>query len=155
MFQAKVIEKIKAHILCSATFLRKSCRLWDNEKTYCRGGRAIDGNIIRSMRVARTRLSFTLLIHLVSCNRDTDCLLRGTNLVLLVFRLRFVLRGLPYCVVFVAELFSITSGFSVSLISWELQMGIIYVIEVLICGFIVVTRLSQIVLYSTSFEGGL
>jgi len=27
MFQTKVIEKVKTHIFCSVTFLRKSCRL--------------------------------------------------------------------------------------------------------------------------------
>jgi len=26
----KFVEKIKTHILCSVTFLWKSCRLWDN-----------------------------------------------------------------------------------------------------------------------------
>jgi len=30
MFQTKIVEKIKTHILCSVTFARKSCRLWDN-----------------------------------------------------------------------------------------------------------------------------
>jgi len=30
MFQTKVVEKIKTHILCLLTFSRKSCRLWDN-----------------------------------------------------------------------------------------------------------------------------
>ena len=30
MFQTKVVEKIKTHILCPVTFFRKSCRLWDN-----------------------------------------------------------------------------------------------------------------------------
>jgi hypothetical protein len=30
MFQTKVVEKIKTHILCSITFFRKSHRLWDN-----------------------------------------------------------------------------------------------------------------------------
>jgi len=29
MFQAKVVEKIKTHILCSVTFTRKLRRLWD------------------------------------------------------------------------------------------------------------------------------
>jgi len=33
MFQTKVVEEIKTHILCSVTFFfRKSCRLWDVEK---------------------------------------------------------------------------------------------------------------------------
>jgi hypothetical protein len=30
MFQIKVLEKIKIHILYSVTFSRKSCRLWVN-----------------------------------------------------------------------------------------------------------------------------
>jgi hypothetical protein len=30
MFQTKVVEEIKTHILCSGKFFRKSCRLWDN-----------------------------------------------------------------------------------------------------------------------------
>ena len=35
MFQTKVVEKIKTHILCSVTFFRKTYRLWDNvEKIY-------------------------------------------------------------------------------------------------------------------------
>jgi len=38
MFQTKVVEKIKTHILCSVTFSRKSCHLWDNvENTVERG----------------------------------------------------------------------------------------------------------------------
>jgi hypothetical protein len=38
IFQTKVVEKIKTHILCSVTFFRKSCRLWDNVGKYCRVG---------------------------------------------------------------------------------------------------------------------
>jgi len=26
----KIVQKIQTHILCSETFFRKSCRLWDN-----------------------------------------------------------------------------------------------------------------------------
>ena len=43
MFQTKVVEKIKAHTLCSITFFfRKSCRLWDNVEKFCRDGQATD-----------------------------------------------------------------------------------------------------------------
>jgi hypothetical protein len=36
MFQKKVVEKIKTHILCSVTFFfRKSRRLRDNVEKYC------------------------------------------------------------------------------------------------------------------------
>ena len=34
MFQIKVVEKIKTHILCSVTLFRKSCRLRDNVEKY-------------------------------------------------------------------------------------------------------------------------
>jgi hypothetical protein len=34
MFKIKCIEKIKRRILCSVTFSRKSCRLWDNVEKY-------------------------------------------------------------------------------------------------------------------------
>ena len=43
-FQIEVVEKIKTHILRSGTFFffRKSCRLWDDTKKYCRAGQTID-----------------------------------------------------------------------------------------------------------------
>ena len=45
MFQTKVVEKIKTHILCSVTFFRKSYRLWDNVEKYCTAGQATDDNM--------------------------------------------------------------------------------------------------------------
>ena len=45
MFQTKVAEKIKTHILCSVTFFRKSCRVWDNVEKYCRAWQATDDNM--------------------------------------------------------------------------------------------------------------
>ena len=40
MFQTKVVQKIKTHILCSVTFSRKSCHLWDKaEKNVVERGR--------------------------------------------------------------------------------------------------------------------
>jgi len=45
MFQTKVVEKIKTHILWSITFFRKSCSLWDNVGKYGRAGQATYGNI--------------------------------------------------------------------------------------------------------------
>jgi len=45
MFQTKVVQKIKTHILCSVMFSRKLCSLWDNVgKNYCTAGRATDEN---------------------------------------------------------------------------------------------------------------
>jgi len=45
MFHAKVVEKLETHILCSVTFFRKPCRLWDNVENYCRTGKATDDNM--------------------------------------------------------------------------------------------------------------
>jgi hypothetical protein len=41
MFQTKVAEKLKIHILCPLTFVRKSCILWNNVEKYCRAGQRI------------------------------------------------------------------------------------------------------------------
>ena len=45
MFQTKVVEKIKTHILCSVTFFRKSYRLWDNVEKCGRAGQSTDDNM--------------------------------------------------------------------------------------------------------------
>jgi hypothetical protein len=52
MFQTEVVDKIKTHILCSISFPRKSCRLWDNVEQYGRARQATDDTIIRRMRIA-------------------------------------------------------------------------------------------------------
>jgi len=40
MFQKKVVEKVKTHILCWTTFcFRKLCRLWDIWKSVVQRGR--------------------------------------------------------------------------------------------------------------------
>jgi hypothetical protein len=50
MFQVKAVETIKTHILCSVTFFRKSCRLWDNVEKYGRAGQDTDGNMAWRVR---------------------------------------------------------------------------------------------------------
>jgi hypothetical protein len=45
MFQTKVVEKIKTHILYSVTCFRKSCRLWDNVEKYGTARQTTDDNI--------------------------------------------------------------------------------------------------------------
>jgi hypothetical protein len=52
IFQTEFVNKIKTHILCSITYFRKSCRLWDNVKKYSRAGQATDYYILRRMRFA-------------------------------------------------------------------------------------------------------
>ena len=51
MFQIKVVEKIKTHILCSVTFFWKLCHLWDNVEKY--GGARDDAD---NMAPARGKL---------------------------------------------------------------------------------------------------
>jgi hypothetical protein len=48
----KVVEKIITHILCSMTFSRKPCRLWDNVEKCCRAREAADDSVTRRMRFA-------------------------------------------------------------------------------------------------------
>ena len=49
MFQTKVVEKIKTHILCSVIcfifFFPKLCRLWDNVEKYGTAGQATYDNM--------------------------------------------------------------------------------------------------------------
>jgi hypothetical protein len=47
MFQTKILEKIKTHILCSEIFFRKSCRLRGNLKKSGGMIQATDGNVAR------------------------------------------------------------------------------------------------------------
>jgi hypothetical protein len=91
IFQTKVVEKIKKHILCSATFFSKIVSLWDDVEKYCRAGQATDDNManahymldtqgykytqmLRSIHcfstakmVTRTRLNITLYVRCLSC----------------------------------------------------------------------------------------
>ena len=52
MFQIKVVQQIKIHILCYITFSRKSCRLWDDVKEYSSVRQTTDDSVIRRMRFA-------------------------------------------------------------------------------------------------------
>ena len=54
MFQTKVVEKIKTHILCSVTFFRKSCRLWDSVR-YTQTGPTGELNTHHARCVIHTR----------------------------------------------------------------------------------------------------
>ena len=47
MFETKIVEKIKTHILCSVTFFWKLCHLWDIVEKYGRSRRATDDDMIR------------------------------------------------------------------------------------------------------------
>jgi hypothetical protein len=63
MFQIKVLEIIKTHILCSGTLFPKSCRLWDNVNK-CGGAReAADNMAARSMPHARKHTSAPMHSH--------------------------------------------------------------------------------------------
>ena len=55
MFQTKVVEKIKTHILCSVTFSRKSCSLWDNVEKYRTAGQTTDDSMAQAHCVLDTK----------------------------------------------------------------------------------------------------
>jgi len=50
IFQTEVAEKGRTRVLCSTSFLRKSCRLRNVEK-YCRVGQATNDNTRWSLRI--------------------------------------------------------------------------------------------------------
>jgi recombinational DNA repair protein RecR len=64
MFETKIVDKIKTHILCSVTFFQKSCRLCDNVEKSGTARQTTDDNIIRRMRFACwvTKATDTLII---------------------------------------------------------------------------------------------
>ena len=45
-YRTKFVENTKTHILCSITFFRKSCSLWNNVEKYGKTGQATDENLI-------------------------------------------------------------------------------------------------------------
>jgi hypothetical protein len=47
MLRTKVVEKIKI-ILCSVTFSKKSCILWENVEKYFMAGKATDENMVHA-----------------------------------------------------------------------------------------------------------
>ena len=52
IFQTKVVEKIKTHVLLSINFFCRKSRLWDMWKNCCIGGQATDDDLTRQMRFA-------------------------------------------------------------------------------------------------------
>ena len=45
MFQMKIVQKIKTHIIWSVTFFWKSCRLWENFEKYGGARKAAHNNM--------------------------------------------------------------------------------------------------------------
>jgi len=89
MFETKVVQKMKTHILCSITSYQKSCCLWCNMEKYYTARQVIDDNIIWHIHIAcwipkarntlseyviltatavtRMCLNFMLHVHCLSC----------------------------------------------------------------------------------------
>ena len=100
MFQAKVVQKIKTHVLFSVTFFffRKSYCTWDNVKKYCRAGQSTDDNIahviacwITRATNAHTRVvSYSMLFHAnnTSTNAPQCYVLRTLRVVFYLFAYR-------------------------------------------------------------------
>jgi hypothetical protein len=104
MFQIKIIEKMKTHILCSITLFRKSHRLEDNVEK-CSGDRGATNDVtIWRIRVAcwinkatctyapgyphalaRTQISNTCCFSVAPMIRERASMLRYTHITSLVF----------------------------------------------------------------------
>jgi len=74
------VQKIKTHILCSKTFSpRKSFRLWDNGKKFCKAGQAIDDSMAHvyymtdnlgyrhTLRICSTYCCYTVTVFKRTC----------------------------------------------------------------------------------------
>ena len=67
MFQTKVVEKIKPHILCSVTFIfRRSCRLWDSVRKYCRAGQTIIDNMAHAFWIPKAVITHSEYVILIA-----------------------------------------------------------------------------------------
>jgi len=55
MFQTKIAHKAETQILCSVTFIRKSCRLLDNVRKYGTAGHATDDNMAHAHSMLDTQ----------------------------------------------------------------------------------------------------
>ena len=65
MYQTKIVEKIKTHILCLVTISRKTLRLWDDVGKFCRAGQATVDNMTLNKRRLQTHTRNTLYLLLL------------------------------------------------------------------------------------------
>jgi len=84
MFQTRVTEKIKTHILCSVTFFRNSFLFRDNVEKYCRAGQATDHNMTHAHFTLGTQsYKHTLTICNTYCFSTTTVVARTRLIVML------------------------------------------------------------------------
>ena len=83
MFQTKVVEKIKTHILCSVTFFKKSYRLWDNVEKYGTAGQTAVDNMAYALCVlVISGYKHTLTICNIHCFPTTTMVARARFIVI-------------------------------------------------------------------------
>jgi hypothetical protein len=92
MFQTKVVEEIKIHILGSIIFSRKSCRLWDDVERYGTATQPTAVSTMRRMRFACwiTKATDTEYVILIAFPRqqwlsERASMLRYTYIACLVY----------------------------------------------------------------------
>jgi len=68
MFHTAFLYKTKTHILCSITYFRKSCRLWDDVEKYCRARQVTEENMKRRVHIAHrmTKAKISRLNYVIS-----------------------------------------------------------------------------------------
>jgi hypothetical protein len=82
IFQTKVVEKIKTHILCSVTFFRISCRLWDNvEEKQGRAGQTTIRRMRTAWQLTKATDTYSEYVILIAfprqqCSRERAAMLR-------------------------------------------------------------------------------
>ena len=94
MFQTKVAEKLKIHILCPLTFFRKSCLLWNNVEKCCRAGQRIACWIPKATNTYTVSV-ILIVFPLQQSLHGGSSMLRYTYFSCLVFSA--VLPICPYC----------------------------------------------------------
>jgi hypothetical protein len=89
----RFIEKIKTHILCSITFFRKLCHLWDNVEEYKRTGQATGENMCMHIAwwIPKTTNTMCITYCFFHCNNGCtnapQCYVLCTLLLLYVFHI--------------------------------------------------------------------
>jgi hypothetical protein len=118
MFQTKVVENIKTHVLCWITPPpRKSCRLWDNMEKYGRARQATDGSIARRMRFVRRKIKATATLRVckICCFSKATVVTRTLLNALCLNKIVLILTGVSWVQI---DIFMDPTWFVMSVFCW-------------------------------------
>jgi len=93
IFQIKVVDKIKTHILYSITLFRKKCFLWRNVEKYFRAEWATDDNMAHAHFMLDTKgYKYTLTICNTHCFPTVTVIARTHLIDAFIRKLRVLLK---------------------------------------------------------------